>query len=327
MSAKDPRSPSGKPSGGWRRGPQSAPRGGRLPGQKQGGWTQRKDRDYDRAARRHRIRIAAWSLLLVALIVGFCIKVFWWPVKTPFLVATATNYRAPIPPNAWAREDAARLETLDAVRKLQYTDVPWDDKESGRQELRELYSAATPGGPDKNLVIVYLSAHGVVDENNRPCLIPPGASPLNSDEWLPISTLLEDLVPKSRRNRPSDATKTLLILDANRMEANWSLGLLYNGFAKRLEEVVKEEKVAEAGLVVLNSTRPGQIGWAAPELRNSAFGFFLEQGLRGEADVEQPEGGDGDGEVSLQELYRYLRRHLSNWVSEHRAAELARGQQ
>ena len=166
MSWKDSSSESEKRSG-WRRGSQKQSAGGRSPGRKQSGWAQQKDHDYEQAALLHRIKIAAGALLFVALAVGFGIWVFWWPVTTPFLVATATNYDAPIPPNAWAREDAGRLMQLNREQVLHCVDVPWQSKESGRLRLRKLFAAAKPGGPDRNLVVVYLSAHGLVDENNE----------------------------------------------------------------------------------------------------------------------------------------------------------------
>ena len=70
-------------------------------------------------------------------------------------------------------------------------------------------------------------------------------------------------------------------------------------------------------LCVINSSSPGQIGWAAPELGGSAFGYFFAQGLKGAADVE--ETGNGDRVVSLSELYEYLKTHVAQWVGENRA--------
>ena len=68
---------------------------------------------------------------------------------------------------------------------------------------------------------------------------------------------------------------------------------------------------------MLNSTGPGQIGWAAPELKGSVFGYFLWQGLNGAADVEP--SGNRDKVVSLQELLRYLKAYVGQWVTENRA--------
>ena len=70
-------------------------------------------------------------------------------------------------------------------------------------------------------------------------------------------------------------------------------------------------------LDVLNSTGPGQIGWAAPELKGSVFGYFLWQGLNGAADVEavgKPrQGGLAPG------TRHYLKAYVGQWVTENRA--------
>ena len=133
---------------------------------------------------RHGLRIAAWSLLFLALLAGFVVWLVWTPLRTPLILAVATDCEAPLPPNAWAREDAERLQVLDRQEVLKCSSVAWESKESGVAQLRRQLEAAVPGGPHKDLVVLYLSLPGAVDEAAEPCLIPPGASPLKSDEWL-----------------------------------------------------------------------------------------------------------------------------------------------
>lgn len=316
MAAKDPRSPGGPADPpGWRRGgqPQTGPARPGPP--RAAGWAKKKDRGYERAARWHRLRIGIWILLLAGLIGGFVVWLIWTPMRTPFLVAVVTDYPAPIPPNGFAQEDRERLRELDAEEILKYLPVDWQSKESGLRNLRRELDAATPGGPGKDLVIVYLSMHGAVDSSGEPCLLSPGASPLQSGQWLRLRDLLDYLFPKDGSGKRSGEVKKLLILDCGRMDARWRLGLLYNGFADRLPAVVEEAQVP--GLAVLNSAGPGQVGWASPQLGNSVFAFFLRQGLNGAADAEQT--GDADGVVTLGELHAYLKAHVAQWVTENRA--------
>ncbi|GAF73470.1 unnamed protein product, partial [marine sediment metagenome] len=315
MPADDSRSQSGKPGpSGWRGKPPSSPRTGRSARQKSGGWAEKKDRDYERAALRHRTRIVLWSLLFIVLIAVFIRWLIPKPMPTPFLVAVVTDYQQPVPPNAWTTEDVEQLRSLHDERILKYTKVAWESEESGLKHLRQALDAATPGGPDKDLVIIYLSMHGLVDGEGKPCLLPPGASPLHSDGWLRVRDLINYLFPKQTPGKQPAKVKKLLILDCNRMDVNWNLGLLYNSFAERLQAVVEEESVP--GLVVLNSSGPGQIGWAAPELENSVFGHYLWRGLRGEADAEQT--GNRDGKIHLRELHDYLKAQVSHWVKVNR---------
>ena len=84
----------------------------------------------------------------------------------------------------------------------------------------------------------------MVDEKGEPCLVPPGASPWHSSEWVRVRELLNDLflIQDEKRQYASKIKNwnKLLILDCDRIDANWSLGQFYNGFAQRLPDVVRE---------------------------------------------------------------------------------------
>jgi hypothetical protein len=84
--------PSKRPErAGWRSKPAASPGAPRPTGRRVAGWAERKSVDFERAAMRHRFKIATWSLLFLALIVGFLVWLFWTPVRTPILVAVVTD--------------------------------------------------------------------------------------------------------------------------------------------------------------------------------------------------------------------------------------------
>ena len=153
----------------------------------------------------YRAKVGAWSLLFVSLLVGFILVLIWWPVRTPLLMTAVTDYDAPLPPNAWATEDIDRLRQLGAEkggwrqekRILACTDVPWESRDLGKQRLRQYLEAARPGGPGKNLVMIYLGMHGTVDSNGEPCLVPPGASPRRARSGFPSANCSPISSPKT----------------------------------------------------------------------------------------------------------------------------------
>ena len=312
------------PRKGWRGGAKPSLPGTRPAGARVAGWAESPDREYQRAILRYRLKVGFWSLLFLALVVGFILVLIWWPERTPLLATAVTDYDAPLPPNAWAREDLDRLFDLGKEgswwkekRILAYSELSWDSNELGKLGVREFLQKARPGGPGKNVILLYLSMHGAVDDSGEPCLIPSGAAQRKSDDWLRVRDLLADLAAPGEGQYPEAVrnAKKLLILDCNRMDANWRMGLLYNSFADRLQDVVKREN--NPNLYVLTSTSPGQIGWSAPELGGSVFGYFLSKGLDGAADVEVR--GDGNKHVSLRELHAYLKAYVRQWVTENRA--------
>ncbi|MHC4402040.1 MAG: hypothetical protein ACYTG0_20400, partial [Planctomycetota bacterium] len=307
MAAKDSRS--GKKAG-WRGESKPAAPSGRARAQEGGRWKQKKDRQHERAKTRHRLKLAAGLLLAGGLIAGYVMYVIYSPVTTPLLALAVIDYQAPVGPNAWAETDVERLKSLAPEI---VSSVEWKSVGSNWDPLREaLENHTRPGGPEKNLVIVYLSMHGAVNGQGQPCLLPRDTNPeepvgLDSSRWLPVRGLLETLGSWRK-----DVNK-LLILDSNRMDVNWSMGLLYNDFARQLEVLVGELKIPN--LYVLNSAGREQIGHAAPELGGSVFGHYLWQGLKGAADSD----GNQDDTVSLDELSEYLNDRVGRWVAVNRS--------
>ncbi len=331
MAAKDPRSPSNEPGGAgqghpakadWRRGaPRSAPApaAGKKAG---GGWLKKPDQAFEDARRWYRIRIASWILFVVALFIVFIVVIIYRPRRTPLVAMAVTDYESlasrVVPPNGWAVEDVESFRELDAREEIvEYASPPYVSGKTGESAFEGLREEIRKRSRWWNLrrypIIVYLSVHGVVNQDGKPCLLLPGDSPLASDKWLPMEKLVEHLFPADAQQ--ALPAKKLLILDCNRMDVNYRLGLLYNSFADGLNDVVQKTP----GLAILNSTSPGQIGWTSPEqLRGSVFAYFVWQGLRGAAD-RGDEGGNNNGDVSLRELHGYVAKRVRQWVLEHRA--------
>jgi hypothetical protein len=323
MAAKDFRHRSDKPDGSkkakadWR-GKGKSGTGSRLKRAKSAAWAEKTGDEFKHAKLRYRLKIGAWLAILIALVGVFVAYVLWRPGYTPFLAMTVTRYgdemAGVVGPNAWAREDVERFRELgDATRVLKYSLVPYATEEAkvdGLKNLRRNLLAAKRGGPEKNLVVVYLSMHGAVDGDGRPCLLPPDASPYDADTWLPMEEVIGYLFPKDKLDRLPE--KKLLILDCNRMDVNWRLGLLYNDFADRLKDVFERAEVP--GLMILNSTSPGEVGWSsAGQFQGSVFAHYLYRGLCGEAD------DDGNNRISLSELHAYLEAGVGQWARGNRS--------
>ena len=266
-----------------------------------------------------KIKRTAWLVTLAIALIAYLVYLFYNPVKTPFIAMAVTDYEAPFPPNGWAQEDLDRFRDLDTQEELtKFQECQYDNYANGKDsflDLRQKIGEVTQGGgPDKNIMIVYLSMHGVVNASGESCLLPPNADPYDSASWHRLEDVLKYLFPEeSRKKLPKHI---LLFLDCNRITEHWQSGLFYNGFARGIESAVRSANVP--GLLVLNSTGTGwecQQGHVSPEtLEGSVFGYYVHEALRGMADVES--SGDRNGEVSLKELKQYLQDKVSHWVSE-----------
>lgn len=256
------------------------------------------------------LTLTAFFLGFTALLV-YC--VVFMPARTP-VIFVVTDYEWPLAPNAFAQEDMDALRNDLGSQTVVVIDdsSEWSSKQRGLDQLDRQLKRFSRRPPRSGTLVLYLSMHGVVDSAGRPCLVPNGASPLVSKTWLPLGEIFMRII----RARLPDDLQVLLILDCNRQQVNWNVGLLHNSFADGLPELVA--KAGVKNLVVLNSTSPGEKGWASSDLRGSVFGHYVRLGLAGAAD--QPEnGGDGNRRVSHRELHGYLRLRVDAWARHHRA--------
>ncbi len=277
---------------------------------------------------RRRIRAIAVGLLLLAtlgLTALWIEQVVFRPRLTPVLLATVTDYAWPVDPNAWAREDAARLQMLHR-HSLQVLDLSpdWRSSELALKRLDADLAALAASRSLADTVVFYFSMHSAVDSEGKPYLLPAEASPLDSATWLPVSAVLDRISAALPRR-----VHKLVLLDSNRTGMNWRIGQLHNTFAQRLSDAIDPER--HPNLVIVNSTAPDQSAWSSPALGGSAFGYFVSRGLAGAADtaagskrpvsaeaaVTVSQGGNGDGRVSVTELVDYLNDQLAAWCTAH----------
>lgn len=261
-------------------------------------------------------RFAALALLAIGVPALLALLVSLYPDRrpTPMLVLCVTGYNAPCPPNAFAAEDAARFEQAYAdYDNLKLTFPPTEPGNSSDflKCVGDFLATAQPGGPGEageKTVLIYLSAHGVVNDQGQPCLLLPNHNPLDAQTWLPIKDLLLAL---SNANRARSGS-TVLLLDANRIDDAWRMGIVANAFTSALERLLA--KAPPQRCVILSAASGLQQAVAGPELSGTPFGYFAARGLRGDADAE----GDANEIVSMRELADYLAKHVDAWTSRRR---------
>ena len=286
---------------GWRRGS----KGGKSDSAEGGsgkGWQSRKQPTAKTGVSRHRTWLLSLGLAAISLLAIFIVVVLRIPRDMPLVVFGVTAYDRLIPPNAFVEEDTQRLASTnpDNINLMVFK------QEITRESLkRHLKDSLHPGGfVKKELITIYLSAHGVVDRQGRACLLLSDSKPVDESTWFLISELFEILDVE----RP-DAVK-IVLLDSGKIDANWSLGILYNDFPDRVAEQLSNHR----NIFVVTDRASGQLAWSAPERKGTIFGHFVASGLSAAADF------DGSGSVSLREFYRFVSAKVDAWVSDNRSS-------
>jgi len=272
--------------------------------------------------RRFRSRARRWGLTTLLLAgVGWAVWLIYQShPPTPLIAVAETDYEAPLPPNAWAREDVGWFEAAAKAPRAnlawQKAPSPASNRDQWLTVLSDRVQAATtghrgilPGLRPLPVVLVYVSAHGVVDPKGRACLILPAADDggpeprhLAPERWLPVSELV------TRLDEVASGWKKVLLLDATRLPSHWGLGLLDNDFADQLPKALGDAR----SVVIVNSTSAGEIGWTSPKVGGSIFARAVLHGLRGAA--TRP----GRDRVTLNGLVEYLQVRVDEWSRRHR---------
>ena len=150
-----------------------------------------------------------------------------------------------------------------------------------------------PGAADR--VILYFSGHGVRDAAGNLYLVPIDGDPADpTGTMIPLDWLKQQL-------ERCQATFKLLILDA--CHAGSEKGEDRPGQIS-LDEIDRLFRDVP-GVITLASSTASETSQIWPEKRQSLFSYWLNQGLKGHADL------DADGIVDIDELYKFVHSHVT----------------
>jgi hypothetical protein len=259
------------------------------------------------------LRLLVFGLVSILLMALFLVILLFPAQRTPMLVITMTNYKAPLPPNSWAREDMMAFVPLHR-QTLEVVDIStYATPASMISNVKTALESAAERTPREALML-YISAYGALDGQGRSTIILPSSDPQDSSTWISLEALL--LAIRSAKVDPD--VNIVVVLDCNQLGANWAVGQLYPGFADGVRDAVRSAKMENLG--VFTSAEPGQTSYSAPELHGTVFGYFMRLAIQGQADLPV-QGGNGDRKVSFYEMTSFVRHHVSQWVRRHRYAE------
>lgn len=266
---------------------------GTAPGKKSRGWL--------------RFALLAAALAIVGVVAGL-IMFLRSPKKPIFLSIAVTEYvNRGVPPNPFARQDGDALRATfgkDSVQAFQS-----QERDLILRELAQLADRTTTSDEKNRPVIVHLCAYAVIRDNTI-YLLSGFSQPDSESTWLPLGEVFDAL----RRC----AGGCLLLLDVARPVADSRLGFLSDDASSAIDAELKQlESAKQLPFLVLTSSSSGEVSHSSLVLRRSAFGFFVEQGLRGLADGWDA-GKNIDGQVSARELAGYVRAQVVAWAAQMR---------
>ncbi len=240
--------------------------------------------DHSAPGKSRRTLLLGVLLGLIAL-AGVTLGLLYWlsppraPAVLPLVIATNPDGG----PVAWLDADRAALADGGWLGR------PLDDWAANphRDQIRLRFRALAKS-PRWQPVVAYLAAPAAVDAAGGVYLLPADKVGDHPRNRLPLAELLAAFKDCPARNR-------LLILHLVPPDG----GDLSAAVFKTLEES------PDAGRLCLVACGPGQVPLASAELGRTAFGWYLETGLRGAADGWA--GESPDGRVTVNELAAFVR--------------------
>lgn len=247
------------------------------------------------------LRRIAWTGLTIGLLAGF-FYLLSQPVAHPnaYLLLLSGNPvdNPQIAPIHFSERDLAQF--TDVAPRLaregsEWVTTPLELKsETALTELRETLDQLPIRSQD--VLLVYVSAHGVVIDDEA-YLLCRDYDPRQPDAGrIPVSQLLDLL-------EDGAASTVLLMLETGQHPTDSRLGFIANTFPTRLEQALADSGTQKISLLVAN--RAWQPSLVSATDRQSLFGFFVQRGMNGAADLDQ------DGLLRLQEFSQYVIRQVS----------------
>jgi hypothetical protein len=207
-----------------------------------------------------------------------------------------------LPPNPWAEEDSDTLR--EALPAAAGSEKGYNYQE--RTRLREVLQGLRNLTPVPPVVVVHLTALATVHEGGL-YVLPGRAKPGVPGTWLPIDEVLDALTACPSKHK-------LLLLDLAHPTADLFHGPLADTVAERLHEhLLAKVKRNELPFFVLTACSSNELSLPMAEEQQSAFMFYVVDGLRGAAEGFGP-NGQLDGRVRVTELADYVRTRVNRWA-------------
>ena len=245
-------------------------------------------RHHEATAAAERRRAFAVGLVLALIVAGGLVALVGWlrPVARPTLIvvgeATGGAFRVP----QWEGDRRA----LSGLAAFEAGAVEAASVAGGIAAIR----ADLHPGP----LVVYLCARAWIGDGDDPGGLP--SLRFSAPEGPSLAELLRAI-----RDRPGVAK--LLILDVHPPPDDPRAGAILGDVAAVIADASRGAVAPGMGLSILASCEPGQRPLASDALGRSAFGYYIEQGLKGAADAS------GDGRVTVRELAAFARDRVGRW--------------
>ena len=270
----------------WRRPPQA----GRSSSTNRGLWVKRW------------LTSGAVLTLVVALVAIFLLS----KVPTPLVILSVNSYKAdpsfviPRRPGATGEFDVWKNEPKQQVKPI-FSEKNRDANLNDQLNSITSEPILSPGGPNRNVLLVSIAAQGVVNGKGEPFLLDSESKPFDEETWTSVKFFFNKL---KDRIGASEKRNVVVFFDSGVGESDWSMGWLHDGFEAGLEKLLRDSDLLPKKWQLVHVRGTADLSTFADSGRRVLFADVLNYGLRGAADgvLDQRR----DKKISLPEMIRFI---------------------
>lgn len=206
-----------------------------------------------------------------------------------------------IPPMDFVAEDLSSFQSIQNTLSIRLSNGKSLAKGDLREllDLRRLQSTLENMADDRgHVLLMYLSPRITLDDGESSVELNVRPGFIDDDQ-----RRFEEILGTISR---SEAAVKILFVDAGRIERDPARGLVLNEFPRLLERLVHQTN--DSRLWVLSSNRQLENSHISRAMERSVFGWFIELGLDGMADL------NNDFRIDLDELFRFVSTEVSAYV-------------
>lgn len=253
------------------------------------------------------VKILVYSFAVAALLGSIIGLVLW-------LMPHRDNPRIICLPVNYVKADLAQLQDLPSMHvgladaralNLLFSQEPENldiDKYYTKDSIRSSLPKDVKNKASARPLIIYINALGRVDKD-KAYLLPGDYRDNEPKTWIDLQELIESI----QGQKPSDQN-ILLLLDLASPTANVYRGTTKNDISTAIDMLLNKMIQARSlHLPVLTSCSNGEISLPLWIERRSLFGYYLEQGLSGEA------VGD-NRKITVENLHNYMKNRVNHWA-------------
>ncbi|MBL8825114.1 MAG: hypothetical protein JNJ77_21170 [Planctomycetia bacterium] len=258
---------------------------------------------YKKLDKQSRLILLLLAVVLTGSLIGGTYFLFGTAKKPKLFCIPVFEYQQPWPSPFWFYYDDKALQ--ETVKQKYQNPHPIQEKKQILGFLNGL------SDQKETTTIIYLAGLGA-RRGNTVYLLPADARPDDPGSWLSM----EDIFDKIKELR---SEHVLLLIDIASPMTDLYRGPLINDVAEALDSWLNKHVTFEKNrLLVLTSCSKGEISHTMPSQGKSAFGYYLQKGLSGEANGFGAQEKNKSTYVTAKELASFVRNRVSRWSMENR---------